>query len=282
MACCRRKSPVRRISAPLGSTHRTSRSRQTALTIADRTGCIAWAVEGLLPTLADAAFAVGNDVTLSDVRRRLEHDATHLAHPIGAAWVLVIDGAYALRKERIADALLLLQRSVATREALPYTCDAVRTRLRLAGALQQSGALTEAKHEVREALQMLVRLGASSTSCSSLRSDSATRRWRATWHYRANGGNTPGEYFRQARCARPDGAGRPGARAGTAPGHVARAPRCRASLPAGSASIAARVGHADPLAVFAHEDRVHAAETDVAHTTRRCVPAGHERLIHAA
>ena len=119
MACCRRVSPARRISAPLGSTHRTSRSRQTALTIADRTGCIAWAVEGLLPTLADAAFAVGNDVTLSDVRRRLEHDATHLAHPIGAAWVIVIDGAYALREDRIADAMLLLQRAVATREALP-------------------------------------------------------------------------------------------------------------------------------------------------------------------
>ena len=245
MACCRRVSPARRISAPLGSTHRPSRSRQTTVTIADRTGYIAWAVEGLLATLADAAFAVGNDVTLSDVRRRLEHDATHLAHPIGAAWVLVIDGAYALREDRIADAMLLLQRAVATREALPYPYDAARTRLRLAGALQQSGALTETKHEVREALQMLVRLGASSTSCSSLRSDSATRRWRATWHYRANGGNTPGEYFRQARCARPDSAGQPGARAGTAPGHVrARPAAARRYQPA---ALPSRRGSATPI-----------------------------------
>ena len=133
---------------------------QTALAIADRTGYIAWAVYRLLPTLAEAALTVGNDVMLSDVRRRLEHDATHLAHPIGAAWVLVIDGAYALRENRIADAILLLQRAVATLEALPYPYDAARTRLRLAGALQQSGALTEAKHEAREALQMLERLGA--------------------------------------------------------------------------------------------------------------------------
>ncbi|WP_411280405.1 helix-turn-helix transcriptional regulator [Gemmatimonas sp.] len=133
---------------------------QTAIAIADRTGYIAWAVYRLLPTLAEAALAVGDDATLSAVRRRLEHDATHLAHPIGAAWVLVIDGADALREERTADAILLLQRAVATLEAVPYPFDAARTRLRLARALQQSGALTEAKHEAREALQMLERLGA--------------------------------------------------------------------------------------------------------------------------
>lgn len=133
---------------------------QTAIAIADRTGYIAWAVYRLLPTLAEAALAVGDDVTLRAMRRRLEHDATHLAHPIGAAWVLVIDGAHALREERTADAIQLLQRAVATLEAVPYPYDAARTRLRLARALQQSGALTEAKHEAREALQMLERLGA--------------------------------------------------------------------------------------------------------------------------
>ncbi len=133
---------------------------QTAIAIADRTGYIAWAVYRLLPTLAEAALAMGDDIALRAVRGRLEHDATHLAHPIGAAWVLVIDGAYALREERTADAILLLQRAVATLEAVPYPFDAARTRLRLARALQQSGALTEAKHEAREALQMLERLGA--------------------------------------------------------------------------------------------------------------------------
>jgi len=133
---------------------------QTALAIADRTGYIAWAVYRLLPTLAEAALAVGDDAMLRAVRRRLEHDATHLGHPIGAAWVLVIDGADALRAQRTADAILLLQRAVATLEAVPYSYDAARTRLRLARALQQSGALTEAKHEAREALQMLERLGA--------------------------------------------------------------------------------------------------------------------------
>ncbi len=133
---------------------------QTAIAIADRTGYIAWAVYRLLPTLAEAALAVGDDNTLRAVRRRLEHDATHLAHPIGAAWVLVIDGADALREERTADAILLLQRAIATLEAVPYPFDAARTRLRLARALQQAGAITEAKHEAREALQMLERLGA--------------------------------------------------------------------------------------------------------------------------
>lgn len=133
---------------------------QTAIAIADRTGYIAWAVYRLLPSLAEAALAVGDGTTLRAVRRRLEHDATHLAHPIGAAWVLVIDGAEALREERTADAILLLQRAVATLEAVPYPFDAARTRLRLARALQQSGALTEARHEAREALQMLERLGA--------------------------------------------------------------------------------------------------------------------------
>ena len=133
---------------------------RTAIAIADRTGYIAWAVYRLLPTLAEAALAVGDDSTLRAVRRRLEHDATHLAHPIGAAWVLVIDGAYALREERTADAIQLLQRAVATLEAVPYPYDAARTRLRLAGALRLSGALSEAKHEAYEALQMLERLGA--------------------------------------------------------------------------------------------------------------------------
>ncbi len=132
----------------------------TAIAIADRTGYIAWAVYRLLPTLAESALVVRDDEVLREVRRRLEHDATHLAHPIGAAWVLLIDAEFASRAARPTEAITMLQRAVAILEAIPYPFDAARTRLRLATALQLSGASVEAQHEAREALKMLERLGA--------------------------------------------------------------------------------------------------------------------------
>jgi DNA-binding CsgD family transcriptional regulator len=126
---------------------------RTAVDIADRTGNIAWAVYRLLPTLADAALALGEESAVEEVRRRLVHDASWLAHPIGQAWVGVIDAEAAGRRGLFEDAIPLLQHAVATLEGVPFPHDAALIRLRLAKALHRSGQDGEAAREARAALE---------------------------------------------------------------------------------------------------------------------------------
>ena len=133
---------------------------QTAMEIADRTGYVAWAVYRLLPSVATSALASEDWDTVTSVRERLAQHASWLAHPIGMAWVAVIDGEFALRDSKPREAVELLQRAVAALEAVPYAFDAANTRLRLARALQQAGDVDEAVHETRAALQLLDTLGA--------------------------------------------------------------------------------------------------------------------------
>jgi DNA-binding CsgD family transcriptional regulator len=136
------------------------RHGHVALEMAQRTGYIAWAVYRLLPTMADAALVLGDHATLAIVRTRLAHDASYLAHPIGTAWVSVIDGEAAHEAQRYGEAITQLQRAIAQLEAVPFPFDAAKTRLRLARVHADSGARDEAIHEAKEALVMFDQLGA--------------------------------------------------------------------------------------------------------------------------
>ena len=133
---------------------------RTALAIADRTSFIAWAVYRLLPTMASAAMALRDSVSLQQIRNRLADEAERLAHPIGQAWVQVIDGETACAEGRYDDAVRQLHRAIAALEAVPYRFDAAETRLRLARVLVASGARQEAVHEAQEALRLFDALGA--------------------------------------------------------------------------------------------------------------------------
>jgi DNA-binding CsgD family transcriptional regulator len=133
---------------------------QVALDMAHRTGYVAWAVYRLLPTMADAALALRDTEALTMIRTRLATDAAHLAHPIGSAWVDVLDGEAAHHAQRYDDAVTLLQRAIAQLEAVPFPFDAARTRLRLARVQLERGARDDALHETRAALDMFVQLGA--------------------------------------------------------------------------------------------------------------------------
>jgi tetratricopeptide (TPR) repeat protein len=137
-----------------------------ALDIADRTSYIAWAVYRLLPTMASAAIALGDRVALQRIRDRLADEAERLAHPIGQAWVQVIDGDTACVSGRYDEAVRLLQRAIAALEAVPYRYDAAETRLRLARVLVASGAKQEAVHEAQAALSLFDTLGAKPASDS--------------------------------------------------------------------------------------------------------------------
>ena len=130
------------------------------MAIADRTGYVAWAVYRLLPAIASSAISANDWDTVKTVRERLSNHAASLAHPIGLAWVSVIDGECAVRDGRLADGVALLQSAVAALEAVPFAFDAACTRLRLARALQASGDADEAVHEARAGLQLLESLGA--------------------------------------------------------------------------------------------------------------------------
>jgi DNA-binding NarL/FixJ family response regulator len=131
-----------------------------ALDIAEQTGYVAWSVYRLLPAIAASAIDLGHRDTLAIVRKRLEHDASWLAHPIGMAWVSVIDGESAMSSGRPQDAVALLERAVAGLEAVPYPFDAACTRVRLARALQGAGNGADAVREARSALQLFESLGA--------------------------------------------------------------------------------------------------------------------------
>lgn len=132
----------------------------TALAIADHTGYIAWAVYRLLPTMADAALAIGDTSTALQIRDRLADDAERLAHPIGQAWVRVIDGEQAFASGDHARAVSQLQQAIASLEAVPFPYDAAQTRIRLARVQVARGAKEDAVHEARAALSMLEQLGA--------------------------------------------------------------------------------------------------------------------------
>lgn len=133
---------------------------RVALAIADRTNYIAWAVYRLLPTMASAAMALGDRRTLREVRDRLAIEAERLAHPIGQAWVSVIDGEVASAEARFDDAIRHLHRAIEALEAVPYRFDAAETRLRLARVLLASGAKQEAVYEAQSALNLFETLGA--------------------------------------------------------------------------------------------------------------------------
>ncbi len=133
---------------------------RTALSIADRTSFIAWAVYRLLPTLASAAIALEETASLREIRDRLSVEAAKLAHPIGQAWVRVIDGAIAADSGEHDAAIAEWQQAIAALEAVPYPYDAAETRLRLARTLLETGAKSEAVHEAQAALSLFESLGA--------------------------------------------------------------------------------------------------------------------------
>ncbi|MBY0488300.1 MAG: AAA family ATPase [Gemmatimonadaceae bacterium] len=133
---------------------------QIALDMAMRTGYVAWAVYRLMPTMIEAALALGDTATVDVLRQRLEQAAAHLAHPIGRAWVEVIDGERARAAGDFSTAIAHLQRAIAQLEAVPYPFDAAKARLRLARVYHESGARDDAVHEAREALTMFDQVGA--------------------------------------------------------------------------------------------------------------------------
>jgi tetratricopeptide (TPR) repeat protein len=133
---------------------------QLALDMAMRTGYVAWAVYRLMPTMIEAALVLGETATVETLRERLEAAAAHLAHPIGRAWVEVIDGERARSRSDAASAIAHLQRAIAQLEAVPYPFDAAKARIRLARVYAEQGARDDAVHEAREALTMFEQVGA--------------------------------------------------------------------------------------------------------------------------
>ncbi|MCA0374859.1 MAG: AAA family ATPase [Gemmatimonadetes bacterium] len=131
-----------------------------ALAMAERTGYVAWSVYRLLPAMAEAALACGDAEALHLVRGRLARDAAQLAHPIGAAWLAVIDGEMATARGAHTEAIAHLQRAIAQFEAVPFPFDAAQTRLRLARSCMAAGARDDAVLEARAALAMFDTLGA--------------------------------------------------------------------------------------------------------------------------
>ncbi len=133
---------------------------RNALTVADRTGYVAWAVYRLIPSIAESALALDDHTTLEEMRARLARDSALLAHTVGRGWVSVLEGELARHVGSMDDAIAAFQHAISILEAVPFPFDAARTRVRLARVLQEHGDDDEATREARAALQLFEHLGA--------------------------------------------------------------------------------------------------------------------------
>ena len=146
--------------AAVGDHARAVTLGRTALSMADRTGYVAWAVYRLLPAIAESAMALNDVTTIDEMRGRLLRDSALLSHTGGRGWVLVVDGEMARRAGALDQAADAFQQAIGVLESVPFPFDAARARLRLARVLHEQGDVDDATREARSALQVFEHLGA--------------------------------------------------------------------------------------------------------------------------
>ncbi len=143
-----------------GDFERAIEVAEAGLAVADRTGYSVWAINRLLPMLAEAHMLLGDLDGASRVGRRLRADAERLGHLLGLAWADACDALLVwLRGDPVAGIGLL--RAAANRlETIPAVHDAARLRRHLAARLRDYGDREGALRELREIHETFVRLGA--------------------------------------------------------------------------------------------------------------------------
>lgn len=146
--------------AAIGEHARAIDLGRDALSVADRTGYVAWAVYRLIPSIAESAAALDDRATLDEMRVRLARDSALLAHTGGRGWVSVVEGELAHRDGSRDTATSAFQQAISILEAVPFPFDAARARVRLARVLQAYGDTEDATREALAALHVFEGLGA--------------------------------------------------------------------------------------------------------------------------
>ena len=129
--------------------------------LADKLGYIGWTLQWLLPVIGEAALWNGDFARVEAHSARMRRDARMLTNPVGLALADASDGMLLLfRDKNPADAVPVLQRSIAALEAIPLPDAASRVRRPLAFAMKDAGDRDGAIRELRKAHDVFARLGA--------------------------------------------------------------------------------------------------------------------------
>ena len=133
---------------------------ERGLSIADRTGYLAWTTHRLLPIVAEAALWVRDIERAERIGHRLRKDSTRLGQRLGLAWADTCDALVSLLRGEGPAAFARVRAAAEELEAIPFIPDAARLRRQLAHALAESGERDEAMKELRLVHDVFARLGA--------------------------------------------------------------------------------------------------------------------------
>jgi DNA-binding NarL/FixJ family response regulator len=145
----------------MGNAAEAVRIGEAGLKIADGSGYIVWSLQWLLPVVGEAAL-VARDFDRAALHcARMRVDAERLGHRLGLAQADACDGLLAwFRDGDPQRAIPLLRAGAEQLEAIPFPPQAARIRRRLAGALLEVGQAEEGRRELKNAHDVLAKLGA--------------------------------------------------------------------------------------------------------------------------
>ncbi|HJR41133.1 MAG TPA: AAA family ATPase [Gemmatimonadaceae bacterium] len=144
----------------LGEWQEAIRYGEAGLALADRTGYVVWAVYRLIPALVEGYLRLVNLERAAELGARLRADSERLGHTLGIAWADATEALIAPLRGDIERSVELLTRAVKELDAVPFVPDAARLRRELARRKAQTGDRDGALRDLREAHDVLTRLGA--------------------------------------------------------------------------------------------------------------------------
>jgi len=134
---------------------------EAGLTIADRSGYVAWSLQWLLPVVGEAALWLRDVERATKHCERMRRDATRLNNRVGLAVADACDGLLMFfRDQDYARAKQLFQSAIDSLEAIPYPDTVARIRRALGVTLKDSGDREGAIRELKKAHDTFAHLGA--------------------------------------------------------------------------------------------------------------------------
>lgn len=130
------------------------------LEITEGTGYRLWAINHLLPILAEACLWAEHIDEAADVGRRMRAHAEALSHKLGLAWADACDAFVCWKRGDPARGAVLMRKAAEALEEIPMIPYAVRIRRQLAGRLADIGDTEGALAELHRVHDVLARLGA--------------------------------------------------------------------------------------------------------------------------
>ena len=136
------------------------RIAEAGLAIADRTGYVFWAMQHILPTIAEASILSRDLVRAREIGRRMRKEAEAVGHPLGLAWADSCDAVLTWLQGDAQVGAVSLLRGAKALETIPLVYEAARLRRQLAGCLAEIGDREGALEQLRHVHGIFTRLGA--------------------------------------------------------------------------------------------------------------------------